>query len=113
MRGMLAAIADERRTWTGCSPRRVVPATGRPSWWRWTRLARRAETQGDRAAATRLLAEADELHAGLGHLVDEADRTDARWVRERVRAVDRERPSSIAVSGKTRTVNMPAATTTD
>ena len=84
VRGMLAAIADDgdldgvlaeaRRT--GDREAELVALDG---------LARRAETQDDRAAATRLLAEADELHAGLGHLVDEADRTDARWVRERVR----------------------------
>ena len=90
VRGMLAAIADDgdldgvlaeaRRT--GDREAELVALDG---------LARRAETQGDRAAATRLLAEADELHAGLGHLVDEADRTDAAVGEGAGQAVDRER----------------------
>jgi hypothetical protein len=45
-------------------------------------LARRTAQRGDHEDATRLLDAADRLHAGLRHLVDDADRSDAAWVRQ-------------------------------
>ena len=44
-------------------------------------LARAAASRDDTATAVRLLEQADAVHADLTHLVDDADRTDATWVR--------------------------------
>jgi tetratricopeptide (TPR) repeat protein len=62
-------------------------------------LARRAAGADEPMAAGRWLSEADRVHAGIGHLVDQADRTDAAWVRDRLTSNDNPVPPNPAGMG--------------